>query len=231
MKILIAEDDAHMRAALVEILTAEGFQAVAAGDGNEALRLFEAEHPELLCLDVMMPGLSGYDMCRRVRQVDPDIGIVFITAKSGEVDTVLGLELGADDFISKPFGRREVVARIRAVGRRLVSTSQGRKTDVPDSFTMNDLTVVPEELRAYRGDRAIELGPRDVKILHLLWCQRGRVVSRDQFFDQCWGFQYLPNSRTLDQHISQLRKRVEADPGEPCIIVTVHGAGYRYQER
>lgn len=231
MKILIAEDDAHTREALVEILAAEGFEPVAAPDGREALRMFEDEHPELLCLDVMMPGVSGYDVCRQVRQVDPDIGIVFITAKSGEVDTVLGLELGADDFISKPFGRREVVARIRAVGRRLLGPRQARRDEVPDSFTMSDLKVVPEELRAYRGETVIDLGPRDVKILHLLWRQRGRVVSRDRFFDECWGFQYLPNSRTLDQHISQLRKRVERDPGEPCIIVTVHGVGYRYQER
>lgn len=231
MKILIAEDDSHMRAALVEILTAEGFHAVPAGDGNEALELFHAEHPELLCLDVMMPGLSGYEVCRRVRQVDPGIGIVFITAKTGEADTVLGLELGADDFISKPFGRREVVARIRAVGRRLVVGGNPRPGTAPESFTMSDLTVVPEELRAYRGGSVIELGPRDVKILHLLWRERGRVVSRDRFFDECWGFQYLPNSRTLDQHISQLRKRVEADPGDPAIIVTVHGVGYRYQER
>ncbi len=230
MKILIAEDDAHTRAALVEILAAEGFEALAAGDGGEALRMFEAEHPELLCLDVMMPGVSGYDVCRQVRQVDPDIGIVFITAKSGEVDAVLGLELGADDFISKPFGRREVVARIRAVGRRLLGPRQARRDEVPESFTMNDLKVVPEELRAYREGAVIDLGPRDVKILHLLWRQRGRVVSRDLFFDECWGFQYLPNSRTLDQHISQLRKRVEQDPGQPRIIVTVHGVGYRYQE-
>lgn len=230
MKILIAEDDAHTRAALVEILAAEGFEALAAGDGGEALRMFEAEHPELLCLDVMMPGVSGYDVCRQVRQVDPDIGIVFITAKSGEVDAVLGLELGADDFISKPFGRREVVARIRAVGRRLLGPRQARRDEVPESFTMNDLKVVPEELRAYREGAVIDLGPRDVKILHLLWRQRGRVVSRDLFFDECWGFQYLPNSRTLDQHISQLRKRVEQDPGHPRIIVTVHGVGYRYQE-
>ncbi len=230
MKILIAEDDAHTRAALVEILAAEGFEALAAGDGGEALRMFEAEHPELLCLDVMMPGVSGYDVCRQVRQVDPDIGIVFITAKSGEVDAVLGLELGADDFISKPFGRREVVARIRAVGRRLLGPRQARRDEVPESFTMNDLKVVPEELRAYREGAVIDLGPRDVKILHLLWRQRGRVVSRDLFFDECWGFQYLPNSRTLDQHISQLRKRVERDPGQPRIIVTVHGVGYRYQE-
>lgn len=230
MKILIAEDDAHTREALVEILKAEGLNALAAGDGGEALQLFEREQPELLCLDVMMPGLSGYDVCRKVRDVDPNIGIIFITAKSGEVDTVLGLELGADDFISKPFGRREVVARIRAVGRRLVGSRDGRKTDVPESFTMNDLKVVPEEMRAYRRGMVIDLGPRDVKILHLLWRERGRVVSRDRFFDECWGFQYLPNSRTLDQHVSQLRKRVETDPATPKIIVTVHGVGYRFQE-
>ncbi len=152
--------------------------------------------------------------------------MIFISAKSEEIDRVLGLELGADDYIMKPFGVREVLARIRAVTRR---TMAGRRSTADaESFRMGDLDVRPSELRASRGDDMIELSLRDVKILRQLHSHRGEVVTRQMMFDDCWGLDHIPQSRTLDQHISQLRKRVEIDPKHPRIILTVHGAGYRH---
>ncbi|MCL4694972.1 MAG: response regulator transcription factor [Candidatus Hydrogenedentes bacterium] len=226
MKVLIAEDDAHIRNGLAEILRDEGYETLTARDGREALALFKQQTPDFICLDIMMPGVNGYDVCREIRKESAAVPIVFISAKSEEVDKVLGLELGADDYILKPFGVREVVARIRAVTRRCFATKPGAQLEEP--FVMGDLEIVPSQLRARRGDEAIDLSLRDVRILSLLHLNRGSVVGRNTFFDECWGMDHMPNSRTLDQHISQLRKRIERDPKNPEIIRTVHGVGYRY---
>jgi len=228
MKVLIAEDDPHTRAGLGDILEAEGYQVVAADSGTEALRLFGKESPDFVCLDIMMPGMSGYDVCREIRRRDANVSVIFISAKSEEIDTVIGLELGADDFIVKPFGVKEVVARIRAVTRRRFAATSAIAAQKP--FRLRDLDVFPSELRARRGDAVVELSLRDVKILALLHEKKGAVISRDTFFNKCWGLDHVPNSRTLDQHIAQLRKRVEVDAKNPAIILTVHGVGYRFDE-
>jgi DNA-binding response OmpR family regulator len=226
MKVLIAEDDPHTRAGLAEILETEGYRTVAAENGKEALRLFARESPDFVCLDIMMPGVSGYDVCREIRRSNPDVPVIFISAKSEEIDKVVGLELGADDFIVKPFGVKEVIARVRAVTRRRFA--QKPPAAAPASFHMGDLDIFPAELRARRGATVVELSLRDVKILTLLYEHRGEVVSRDTFFNKCWGIDHVPNSRTLDQHIAQLRKRIEHDAKSPAIVRTVHGIGYRY---
>lgn len=226
MKVLLAEDDPLTRYGLREILEAEGYEVIQAENGQEALILFESESPDFVCLDIMMPEINGYDVCRKMRAAHADIPIVFITAKSDEIDKVLGLELGADDFIVKPFGVKEVVARIRAVTRRCHSSRQ--ETSPSSSFTMGDVDIFPAELRARRGDQVIELSLRDVKILDLLYRHRGTVLDRRTIFKHCWGQSYLPNSRTLDQHVSQLRKRIEIDAKSPQLIRTVHGVGYRF---
>ena len=228
MKVLIAEDDPHTRAGLEEILEAEGYEVYTAKDGKDALQLFRKESPDFVCLDIMMPGTSGYDVCREIRRADSNVPVIFISAKSEEIDTVIGLELGADDFIVKPFGVKEVVARIRAVTRRRFATAKAAAE--PSSFKLGDLDVFPAELRARRGGTAIELSLRDIKILSLLHENRGAVISRDTFFNRCWGLDHMPNSRTLDQHIAQLRKRIEVDAKNPAIVRTVHGVGYRYDE-
>jgi DNA-binding response OmpR family regulator len=227
MKVLIAEDDANTRRGLGEILRAEGYQVLLASDGKEALELFERELPDFVCLDVMMPVVDGYEVCLRLRGRNPAVPIVFISAKSEEIDKVVGLELGADDFIVKPFGVREVVARIRAVTRRFLVGRGDSPSSQP--FTIGDLEVRPTELRARRGDETIDLSLRDVRILALLQANRGKALDRNAIFNHCWGEDYFPNSRTLDQHISQLRKRIELDPKDPRIIRTVHGIGYRYE--
>lgn len=227
MKVLVAEDDDKIRKGLVEILEEEGYQAVQARDGNEALRLFEREKPNFVCLDIMMPKRSGYDVCRAIRAAGAEVPIIFISAKSEEIDKVLGLELGADDYILKPFGVKEVIARIRAVTRRCFK--QAAAPAVRPDFTIADLVVSPGELRARRGSAVIELSLRETKLLEFFARSPGKVLDRDAIFDQCWDMNYLPNSRTLDQHISKLRRKIEADPKKPVIIETVHGAGYRYQ--
>ena len=226
MKVLVAEDDMYTRDGLVSILENEGYEAISAGDGDEALSLFREQGPDIVCLDVMMPGRNGYDVCREIRRTHADVPVIFISAKSEEIDKVLGLELGADDFIVKPFGVKEVVARLRAVSRRYRASHPGQ--DEIDTFRMQDLAVVPSELRAYRDETAIDLSLRDIKLLALLYRNSGKVLDRNTLFDAGWGIAHLPNSRTLDQHISQLRKKVEIDAKHPRIILTVHSAGYRF---
>ena len=226
MRVLLAEDDQFIREGLAEILRSEGYRVVQAQDGETALELFEADRPDFVCLDIMMPKLSGYDVCKRMRESQPLVPIIFISAKSEEIDKVVGLELGADDFIVKPFGVKEVVARIRAVTRRCRAAAESAGLD---SFRMGDLEVFPRELRARRGKQTIELSLRDVKLLELFCRRRGEVLDRNTIFNHCWDEDYLPNSRTLDQHISQLRKRIEISPKQPTLIRTVHGAGYRFE--
>ena len=226
MRVLLAEDDDLTRQGLAEVLQQEGYDAVQAANGSAALDCFTAQRPDFVCLAIMMPGQNGYDVCRAIRDADSDIPIIFISAKSEEIDKVVGFEIGADDFIVKPFGVREVVARIRAVTRRCIVAG---KTSRQESFEIGDLTVNPDELRATRGETTLELSLRDVGILELLAQNTGKVLDRNTIFSHCWGEDYFPNSRTLDQHISQLRKRVEIDPKSPQIIRTVHGAGHRYE--
>lgn len=226
MKVLIAEDDEGIRHGLKEVLESEGYVVVEAADGEQALERFAAEDPELALLDIMMPKKNGYDVCRALLAAKPALPVIFISAKSEEIDRVVGLELGADDFISKPFGVREVVARMRAVTRRLFKARAEERRE-PEVVRVGHLEVYPQELRARKGDETIDLSLRDVRILLLLQREKGRVVTREMLFNECWDMQYLPNSRTIDQHISKLRKRVELDPGNPTLITTVHGVGYR----
>ncbi|QJE97192.1 response regulator transcription factor [Luteolibacter luteus] len=223
MTILLAEDDPLTREALTACIEDEGFTALAAEDGRQALELWAKHHPQLLCLDIMMPEMDGFEVCRRVRAKDSSVPILFLSAKSEEVDVVVGLNLGADDFIRKPFTRAEVIARIRAALRR--THSSGGKGG---GFQMGDLTVHPEALTAERSGKEIELSRREIAMLELLHKNAGRPVSRDTFLDVCWGLEYFPDSRTLDQHVLMLRKKVEADPSQPAIIATVRGTGYRF---
>lgn len=229
MTVLIAEDDIYTREGLIDILENEGFRVVAAEDGERALELFKTETPDCICLDIMMPKINGYDVCKAIRKEDQQVPVIFLSAKSEEIDKVLGLELGADDYISKPFGVREVIARIRAVTRRTIAiNSEPSAEKTVTDFRIADLLVYPSELKALRGDIEIELSPRDIRILKLFSDNKGKVLDRNRIYDAGWGVSHMPNSRTLDQHISQLRKRIEKNPGKPVIIRTVHTAGYRY---
>jgi DNA-binding response OmpR family regulator len=223
MKILLAEDDPLTLEALAACLEDEGFHTLPAADGKQALALWTEHRPQLLCLDIMMPEIDGFEVCRRVRASDPAVPVLFLSAKNEEIDVVAGLGLGADDFIRKPFTRAEVIARIRAALRRAHPVSgKGR------CFMMRDLAVYPDALIAQRAGEGIELTRREVSMLELLHRNAGVPVSRDAFLDECWGLEYFPDSRTLDQHVLMLRKKIEANPSNPMIIATVRGTGYRY---
>lgn len=229
MRILVAEDDAHTRAALIELLNSDGHQCFGAADGDQAASLFKDLQPELVCLDVMMPGRSGYDLCREFRRLKPDIAVIFITAKSEQIDKVLGLELGGDDYMVKPFGCQEVIARVHAVARRCLRIQNSNEQHKEPEFCMDGLIVYPKKLKAIRGDTTIHITVRELQLLQLLYDHAGDVVTRDLIFNLCWGYAHVPNSRTLDQMVSQLRNRIERDPKNPRIIRTVYGAGYCYE--
>jgi len=209
---------------LKECLAPEGFIAILAQNGVEALELWRKRKPDLCCLDIMMPGLDGYEVCRRIRAENPRIPILFLSAKSEEMDVVAGLQLGADDFVRKPFGKHELLARLYAALRRVKPAA----TATP-KFRMQDLSVFPGELRAERQGVSIDLSPRELSMLQLLKEKVGAVVDRDAFLDRCWGLEYFPESRTLDQHIAKLRKKIEPDPENPSLIETVRGIGYRFR--
>ena len=222
MTILLAEDDPITLEALSTCIESEGFSTLLATNGQQAIELWHQNTPDLICLDIMMPHLSGYDVCRRIRKSDRNIPILFLSAKNQEIDIVAGLEIGADDFIRKPFTRREVIARIRAILRRT------RPEETNNDFHLGDLQVRPDMLLAQREGTTIDLSPREVSILQLLKKNEGKAITRDAFLDACWGTDYFPDSRTLDQHISVLRKKIEIEPASPVIIKTVRGIGYRH---
>ncbi len=224
MQVLVCEDDRDIRRGISQVLRDEGYEVLESADGEEAIESYIRNRPDFICLDIMLGELNGYDVCRRIREIEPQAPILFISAKSDEVDRVIALELGGDDYIVKPFGVRELISRIRAITRRCYL---GERTK-PKTFGFSEWTILVQELRAKKGSLIIDLSLRDTLILELLHNEQGRVVTRDTLFDRCWGLNHVPNSRTLDQHISQLRKKLGQQPHTDYPIETVHGVGYRY---
>lgn len=225
MKLLAADDDPNLLNGLVELLSRAGFDCLGVGDGATALAAFRAEKPALCLLDVLMPGLDGLSLCREIRALDPRVPIILLSARDAEIDRVLGLEMGADDYIVKPFGPRELVARVKSALRRAAPTEVA---EAGQSFMMGDLCVDPVALRAFRGSRAIDLSRREITVLQILFRRAGRPVARNDLLDLAWGPDFMPDSRALDQYISSLRRKIEADPAHPRLIRTVHGVGYRF---
>jgi len=227
-KVLIVEDDASIREALTEAIEADGHAVVGAGDGAEALRCFGAEAFDLVLLDLMLPVMNGYDVCRRIREKDKRVPVIMLTAKGEEIDKVLGLELGADDYVTKPFGVRELVARVHAALRRadLAADSTGPAA-APDAFYFGSTLVDRKRFTATRGDEVSVLTARELHLLEVFHQRKGEVLSRDQLLNEVWGINYLGTTRTLDQHVAQVRRKVEGD-GPPRLIKTVHGVGYQY---
>jgi DNA-binding response OmpR family regulator len=228
MTVLLADDDPITLDTLDACLRPEGFRTLLARDGEEALALWREHRPDLLCLDIMMPRVDGYEVCRRIRAGDATVPVLFLSAKSEEIDVVVGLQIGADDFIRKPFGKHELLARLHAALRR--SRKDGAHAS-SRTIVLHDLTIFPLELRASRDGVDLELTPREVSILQVLHDHVGEVVTRDTLLDRCWGVAYFPESRTLDQHIAKLRKKIEQDPENPQIIETVRGIGYRHRTK
>lgn len=227
-KVLIVEDDAAIRDALEEAITADGHAAVCASDGGEAVRLFREGSFDLVLLDLMLPVLNGYDVCRKIREKNGAVSIIMLTAKGEEIDKVLGLELGADDYVTKPFGVREVLARVHAAFRRQDAMGSARAPAGPtDTFYFGETLIDRKRFTATRGEHAVELTARELHLLELFHRRKGEVLSRDALLNEVWGIDYLGTTRTLDQHVAQVRKKVERD-GSSRLIKTVHGVGYQY---
>lgn len=225
--ILIAEDDAHIRQGLADTLESEGYRVTVAEDGKQALAAFGESRPDLVLLDVMMPGLSGYNVCGKIRNQDPSTPILMLTAKGEEIDKVVGLEKGADDYVTKPFGIHELLARIRALLRR-TQAREAPTPALPPELVMGDAVVHRSRYEITRGKETLSISARELHLLEVFYQHPGDVLSRDQLLDQVWGIEYLGTTRTLDQHIAQLRKKIESNPAEPKVLTTVHGVGYRY---
>jgi DNA-binding response OmpR family regulator len=226
MKLLVAEDDLHLLKGLVELLERAGFDCIGVGDGERALAAFRDEKPALCLLDVLMPGIDGLTLCRQIRALDQQVPILLLSARDAEIDRVLGLEIGADDYIVKPFGPRELVARVKVALRRRGDDFAPEATAAP--FVMGDLRIDEAALRAFRGQQFVDLSRREVTLLKILFERRGKPVSRNELLDLAWGENFMPDSRALDQYISSLRRKIEQDPAKPKIIKTVHGVGYRH---
>ena len=228
--LLVVEDDTSIRETVKEALTAEGFEVSACGDGNEALAILtgpEADSIDALVLDLMLPGMGGLDLCHKLRQLNHTTPILVISARDSETDRVLGLEVGADDYLVKPFGLRELVARCRALLRRSQGMSP-ESTDRHDVIEHANLCLYCQEFRVTRDGEDLSLAPKEYKILELLMRNPKRVWSRDQLLEQIWGIDFVGDTKTVDVHIRWLREKIETTPSSPDHIRTVRGFGYRF---
>ncbi|HXQ18199.1 MAG TPA: response regulator transcription factor [Acidimicrobiales bacterium] len=229
VNVLIAEDEESFLDALVIGLSHEGFKVTVARDGSEALRLFEESPPDLVLLDLMLPKISGIDVCRSIRATS-SVPIIMVTAKGAEIDTVVALEVGADDYVTKPYRLRELVARMRAVLRRSNHTARSGDAGGAGVATIEagEVRVDTEQRRVFVRGEEVHLRRKEFELLHLLVENAGRVLTRDVLIDRIWGSDYIGDTKTLDVHIKRLRSRVEEDPSEPVLITTVRGVGYRF---
>ena len=230
-KILIAEDDANIRLGLIATLESEGYAVTAAADGAQALKLFPQEKFDLVVLDVMMPKASGYDVCRQLRAGGARVPVLLLTAKGEEIDKVVGLKLGADDYVTKPFGVHELLARIEALLRRSRTTAAetaGAEAVLPPVFRLGAAEIDRRKFTATIAGQAVALTARELRLAEVFAAHPGEVLTRDALLNAVWGVDYFGTTRTLDQHVAQLRKKVEAVPDTPRALVTVHGIGYRY---
>jgi two-component system, OmpR family, response regulator RegX3 len=227
--VLLVEDEDSFIDALTLGLTREGFAVRVARDGAAALELFDAMQPDVVLLDVMLPHVSGIDVCRELRSRS-DVPILLVTARSSEIDIVVGLEVGADDYITKPYRMRELVARMRAVLRRRGGAPSIEEQEGPEVIEVGDVHVdVSRHEVRIRGD-IVQLPLKEFELLALLLASAGRVVTRDQLMGEVWGPDYVGDTKTLDVHIKRLRAKVEPDPSLPERIVTIRGLGYKYTD-
>ena len=230
VRILIAEDDEHIRGGLADMIESEGWEAETAADGTEALAKALRGGFDLVMLDVMMPGKSGYDVCRELRAQDSHTPILMLTAKGEEIDKVVGLRLGADDYLTKPFGIHELLARIQALLRRAKLAESPREPDRIVPFRFAELEVDPSRMTGQGRQLEVHFTERELHLMRCFASAPGRVWRRDELLEEVWGMAYQGTTRTLDQHIAQLRKKVEPCPSAPRFITTVHGVGYQYHE-
>lgn len=225
VKVLIIEDEPNMVLGLKDSCEYEGYEVAVARNGKEGLEKAGTEKPDIILLDVMLPLMSGIDVCRTLRSRGVETPIVMLTARSQETDKVVGLEVGADDYVTKPFSVKELLARIRAHLRRAA-----KQVVEVESFTFGDVELNFKKYVARKGGRALELSAREFEILRYLIRHRGEIVTRDQLLDEVWGYESSTITRTVDNHIARLRQKIESNSSEPQHIITVHRLGYRFIE-
>lgn len=226
-EVLIVEDDQAMAVALRDGFEYEGFQVQVARDGSVALQMANDGAPDLIVLDVMLPKLSGFDVCKQLRHAGNETPIIMLTARGQEVDKVVGLKLGADDYVTKPFSFMELMARVEALLRRA-----HRPTHViangDDDFVFGNVTISFKRFEAHKAGRALDLSPREFRILKHFSEHRSEVISRDELLDAVWGYSSFPLTRTVDMHIAKLRQKIEDHPHDPRHIITIHRVGYKF---
>jgi DNA-binding response OmpR family regulator len=231
-KVLVVEDEPALLDTLEYNLTHQGYQVCTAADGPTALEVARREHPDLILLDVMLPGLDGFEVCRILRQ-EMNVPILMLTARDDEVDKVVGLEVGADDYMTKPFSMRELMARVKALLRRVRLAREELaikgKAVTGDILVLGDLTIDLARHEVLRQGEPLSLKPREYELLVFLVRNRGIVLSRDLILERVWGWDYVGGSRTVDVHVRWLREKIEPDPAHPSRIVTVRGVGYRFE--
>ncbi len=222
-RILIVEDEPAMVAGLTDNFEFEGYEVISAGDGVAGLERALADEPDLVVLDVMMPKMSGLDMCKQLKAQKPSMPIIMLTARGQEIDKVVGLELGADDYVTKPFSIRELMARVKAVLRRM-----SPQATAPEVYRFSDIEVNIRSNEVLRGGAPIELSAKEFALLAYFISHPAETLSRDRLLDAVWGYENYPNTRTVDTHIVHLRQKLEPNPEEPRFILTIHGSGYKF---
>jgi len=221
-RILIVDDEPEIVRGLEDNLRFEGYQTLTAGNGADALAVAAREAPDLIVLDLMMPVVSGWDVCRTLRARGIDVPIIMLTARGEEADRVRGLELGADDYLTKPFSLRELLARVRAVLRRPGPRQKG------EELAFDDVRVRSRGRQVFKAGHEVILTRKEFDLLLYLLAHRGEVITRERLLDEVWGYERFPTTRTVDTHVLRLRRKFEADPEHPRFILTVHGQGYRF---
>ena len=227
--VLVVEDEQILRETLAYNLGQEGYHVLSAADGRSAIDIARRERPDLIVLDVMLPQIDGFEVCRIIRQEMP-VPILVLTARDSEVDTVLGLELGADEYVTKPFALRPLLARVKALLRRAEMTTAAH-TPAEADITFADFVLDRSGRRLRQGTREIPLTMKEYDLLAFLIAHRGQALARDFLLEKVWGYDFVGNTRTVDVHIRWLREKIEPDPGTPQFIVTVRGVGYRFEDR
>jgi DNA-binding response OmpR family regulator len=221
-KILVIEDDRAIQKALKRLFETEGYTLEIATTGTAGLEAFRAAAPSLVVLDLKLPGVPGRDVCREIKKEAPSLPVIIVSATTDEVDKVLLLELGADDYVTKPFSPRELLARVRAVLRR------ARRPKVGDQYAFDDVAVDFAKMEVVRAGKSVTLTPQEFKILKYFAENTERVISRDELLNEVWGYQCYPSTRTVDNHLLKLRQKLERDPAHPSHFRTIHGAGYKF---
>lgn len=226
-KILIVDDEPAILELVTYNLEREGYTCLTAEDGEEAIKIAQSELPDLIVLDIMLPKKDGYAVCRELRGMGHQMPILMLSAKGEEIDRVLGLEIGADDYLPKPFSPRELVARVKALLRRQELAQTQSTADV---LRVGDVELDPERYEVRVKGRKVELTPKEFELLHLLMLSPGKVLTRDLLLTKVWDFAYDGGSRTVDVHVRRLREKIEEDPARPRYIETVYGVGYRFRD-